>query len=441
MLNMGNKKSSKNSQVGDKTVDSSIESEPDLPEIDLISLSEPPELGDFSVVWDHLASSRIITRPSSPGGSDVTEVPPSRKQLLRTAKNGISTDSTGANAVAIGTSENSVRKARHKSKSKLKKSKERQRHPESSSFEDEEESSWYSSSYEDKTNSFVISPRRKSFLYVPPAFLSPVSSPKVTAIVPASPSAADRRRSLTQKLLAKYPAEVDRILLPKSNQQPQSNYLSSLATLQVSDLHIFIDNSNILIGFYDAYKAKHNITDPFFRHPKFDFHAFTLILERGRPVATKVLVGSNPLVQPVALAQHLGYQVSILERVVDTSQKTAMGNPYASDSATRTPQRERKKEQAVDEILHLKILECLLDVEKPATIVLATGDAAPAEFSPEGGFLKCIQRALTRGWHVELVCWKRSMSRLWREKVFRSEWRNTFTVVELDDFVDELILE
>ncbi len=86
-------------------------------------------------------------------------------------------------------------------------------------------------------------------------------------------------------------------------------------------------------------------------------------------------------------------------------------------------------------------MECLLDVEKPGTIVLATGDAAPAEFSPEGGFLKCIKRALTRGWIVELVCWRHSMSRLWRDKSFRVEWRDAFSVVELDDFVDELVLE
>jgi len=83
----------------------------------------------------------------------------------------------------------------------------------------------------------------------------------------------------------------------------------------------------------------------------------------------------------------------------------------------------------------------LLDVAKPATIVLATGDAAPAEFSPEGGFLKCIQRALQRGWQVELVCWRKSMSRLWRDKVFRVQWKDTFSVVELDDFLDELVLE
>ena len=95
----------------------------------------------------------------------------------------------------------------------------------------------------------------------------------------------------------------------------------------------------------------------------------------------------------------------------------------------------------MDEILHLKILECILDVQTPGTIVLATGDAAPAEFSPDGGFLKCVERALRRAWAVELVCWRKSMSRLWRDREFLNEWRHMFSIIELDEFVDELVLE
>src|SRR5271156_4471705 len=135
---MGNKKSSKNSQVAEKTIDSSMESEPDLPEIDLISLNEPADLGDFAAVWNHLASQPTIARPPSPGGSDATEVPPSRKQFSQKAKNGIPTGSTHTTAITIGTSENSARKARSKTKSKSKKAQQQQLHAESSSFVDEE---------------------------------------------------------------------------------------------------------------------------------------------------------------------------------------------------------------------------------------------------------------------------------------------------------------
>lgn len=425
-----------------------VPSEDPLPEIDLISLDEPEivDLGDFIPVWQHLAS--YSYQEKSSGIPEAMEPPASRRQFMQKSSLAalgipVHTPSEKQSVPELPASPDDAE--RHSKsvarKAKRSKPKSKPKPTESSPEEDgEEESSWYSSSYETKRHIYE-SPRRKSFLYVPPSFSSPTSSPRPRPVLSAAPSAADRRRDLIQKLVARYPDEVNRILLSQSTASPDPSSVSTLATLQSLDLHIFIDNSNILIGFFETYKLKHNITDPFFRAPKFDFHAFTTILERGRFVSRKILVGSNPLTQPVALAQHLGYEASILERVVDQSKRLSTSSPSASDSATRTPQREKKKEQAVDEILHLKILECLLDVEKPATIVLATGDAAPAEFSPEGGFFKCIQRALNRGWHVDLVCWRKSMSRLWREKMFRVEWRDTFSVVELDDFVDELVLE
>jgi hypothetical protein len=336
---------------------------------------------------------------------------------------------------------------------KVKKGKKKQQQapsPDSSPEDDPDDSPWYLSSVEDGRLAFG-SPRRKSFLYVPPSLYTPKPTPPAPKSKPlpaqTAPSASNRLCNLMQKLISRYPEEVNRILLGSTPPSPSAltkpSALTALATLQTRDLHIFIDNSNILIGFYERYKLKHQVKDPFFRAPKLDFHAFSTILERGRPVSRKILVGSNPLVQPVLQAQQAGYEVSILERVVDHKHAVATSkeNPYASDSATRTPAREKKKEQAVDEILHLKILECILDVEKAGTIVLATGDAAPAEFSPEGGFLKCIERGLRRGWAVELVCWRNSMSRLWRDRRFRVEWRNLFSVIELDDFVDELVLE
>jgi hypothetical protein len=420
-----------------------------VPEMDLISLNEPEkvELGDFTAVWQHLSIQPTPEDPSpNIGAANINEdsIPVSRKQLTQKTttvqQNGTikskHQDNPDVQPSASSTLPANDKKSKQASK-KTSKSKSKPTMAYSSPEDDIDDEN--TSSYESKRH--LYGPRRKSFLYVPSTFTPATVSPKLSTVVPTAPSATNRRRNLVQKLVTKHPSEIDRIILPQSNFASPTTYISSLATLQSPDIHIFIDNSNILIGFFEAYKLKHKISDPFFRAPKLDFHAFTTIIERGRPASRKILVGSNPLTQPVALAQHLGYEVSILERVVDTSKRTALGNPYSSDSATRTPQRERKKEQVVDEILHLKILECLLDVEKPATIVLATGDAAPAEFSREGGFLKCIQRALTRGWHVELVCWQKSMSRLWREKVFRVEWSDTFAVVELDDYVDELVLE
>jgi hypothetical protein len=413
----------------------------------LIVLDEPElqvDLGDFSRVWQYLdAQTHALSLNKEAVSNDE---PISRKQLqkhifysddLRMAQCPESEDVSFQAPRATRFSDE-VPSTEPLQISSWKQMKPKPKVPYSSAEDDGEESSWYPSSFEDK-RSTLSSYRRKSFLYVPPAFISPkLPAPQLT-ISPFTPSASNRRRNLVQKLITKYPKETDRILA----QPTAPNYLSNISISASKELHIFVDNSNILIGFFEAYKSQHGITDPFFRAPKFDFHAFTTILERGRPIAKRFLAGSNPLVQPVSLAQLLGYQVSILERVVDTNSKRAVStaSPYASDSATGPPQRERKKEQAVDEILHLKILECLLDVPTPGIIVLATGDAAPAEFSPDGGFLRCIQRALKRGWDVELVCWRKSMSRLWREKGFRLESGDKFQVIELDDYVDELVLE
>ena len=418
-----------------------------LPEIQLISFeeSEPEpqaDLGDFTEVWRYLASQPDLQRDPKREDDNLGPLT-SHTQLQKkeiTFDDHVTVNYSSGKYGKDDISQD-LRLSDETTSSKPKKIRRKRGKNENktidSSAEDEgEESSWDPSSFEENRSALSFH-RRKSFLYVPPSFTTPNAPPNPPNILPAAPGAADRRRKLIQLLIQKYPYDEHTILSPSKT----PTYLSTMSSSPLNDLHVFVDNSNILIGFYERYKIKHDVTDPFFRAPKFDFHAFATILERGRPVSRKFLVGSNPLVQPVPLAQHLGYEVSILERVVDTKRTLVTASPYASDSATRTPQREKKKEQAVDEILHLKILECLLDVTKPGIMVLATGDAAPAEFSPDGGFLKCIQRALKRGWDVELVCWRKSMSRLWREKTFLAESKNKFKVIELDDFVDELVLE
>ena len=98
---------------------------------------------------------------------------------------------------------------------------------------------------------------------------------------------------------------------------------------------------------------------------------------------------------------------------------------------------EKWVEQAVDEILHLKILESIVDARKPSTIVLATGDAAEAEYSE--GFLKMVERALEKMWKVELVSFKHNTSGAYRRKEFRSKWGESFKTIELDEFVEELL--
>ncbi|KAL5504953.1 hypothetical protein ACEPAH_7616 [Sanghuangporus vaninii] len=81
-------------------------------------------------------------------------------------------------------------------------------------------------------------------------------------------------------------------------------------------IHVFVDHSNILIGFLNHLRR-------FPVHPSrrskthLSHAALTLILERGRPIARRVLATSSPLYQPMDGAERLGYEVRVYARVPD----------------------------------------------------------------------------------------------------------------------------
>lgn len=83
------------------------------------------------------------------------------------------------------------------------------------------------------------------------------------------------------------------------------------------------------------------------------------------------------------------------------------------------------------------MLESLVDTDKPATIVLATGDAAEAEYS--GGFLRMVERALQKGWSVELVSFAMNTSFAYKRKEFRAKWGAQFRTINLEDYVEEML--
>lgn len=208
-----------------------------------------------------------------------------------------------------------------------------------------------------------------------------------------------------------------------------------------------------MIGFQDALKLSRGITGRI-RRQHLSFHNLSLVLERGRPTAKRVLVGSDNF-PAVEEAKAIGYETNILDRVHKARELTprqGRRNNHSSNNNSTAGQssgsetnagmttmysQERWVEQAVDEILHLKILESVVDVPTPTTIVLATGDAAEAEYS--GGFLLMVERAMAKGWKVELVSFKHNTSGAYRRKDFRAKWGNRFRTVKLDDFVEELL--
>ncbi|PTU18168.1 hypothetical protein P175DRAFT_0511616 [Aspergillus ochraceoroseus IBT 24754] len=219
-------------------------------------------------------------------------------------------------------------------------------------------------------------------------------------------SAADRRVGLLTKLLNTFPDYADLIV------QAGRSGKSKEDTVSTRPIHVFVDMSNIMVGFHDTMKISRNIPiKTRIRRLPLSFQSFSLILERGRPTAKRILVGSDRFAA-ISEGKLLGYEANILDRVQKVKQPTSRQLKYRKNprvgsheaghgSETNDAPEERWVEQGVDEILHLKILESLLDTDKPATIVLATGDAAEAEFS--GGFMKMVERALQRGWRVELI--------------------------------------
>ncbi|CAK7209866.1 hypothetical protein SCUCBS95973_000586 [Sporothrix curviconia] len=245
-----------------------------------------------------------------------------------------------------------------------------------------------------------------------------------------------------------------------------------------SSIHVFVDLSNIVIGFYNRIRADRSIPqEKKMKAPPFFFEAFSRILERDRKAVRRVTAGSAPdsnnrLSWPLYMRQAdaLGYEMNILSRVTKSipsprlrpsnkyaggynqghKKTTSHGNNdsfvfsdmYSSDDATYGPSSPpppssfKLGEQGVDEILHLKMCQSLLDHDV-GTIVLATGDAAEAEFSD--GFLKHAERALGRGWCVELLSWKMGISNAWRELERKQKGTGLFRIIELDKYSEDLL--
>ncbi|KAI1739033.1 hypothetical protein F4680DRAFT_155346 [Xylaria scruposa] len=252
------------------------------------------------------------------------------------------------------------------------------------------------------------------------------------------------------------------------------DFMLKLATYSAEDnsagsakpLHIFVDMSNIHIGFCNSWKISQNIpVDRRIRAPSFNFKVLASIMERNRAAEKKVLASSvaSHIVSKTQWPQHFvdaekhGYKTSILNRVQKVSPVKAgrrrrisaqgpgvaypinlmtSGDESGEDTAGVSYET-RNGEQGVDEILHLNMMNSIVDkMQEPSSMILATGDAAQAEFSE--GFLEYANRALSQGWNLELVTWKATISSAWMNPAFRSKHGKRFRIIYLDDFLDEL---
>ncbi|KAG8990149.1 hypothetical protein FRB93_003315 [Tulasnella sp. JGI-2019a] len=375
----------------------------------------------------------------------------------------------------------------------------------------------------------------------------PVNAGMLSVATPLSSSAVDRIKALARRLTFQFPADVlslrrvitnpemalgfgshatlsDDALVAGGFYDPVFNVdgitrkASSSGSSKSQDalLYVFIDHSNILVGYLEWLKKQKVDSFPGGKRParpKLSHTALVLLLARGRQCLRKVLVASSPLHQSLDEIASMGYQISVLQRVEikegapgtppvglpkpyqknkgrkATAAAAAMaaaatatngdaakvsaansGSSTESDSAghkqgpaglaighaSRVSQRAatiqhgrnssdptfpiisaitadgtsttlssspptarpRFREEAVDELLQLKLLQTLLDSPSPpppgSTIVLASGDAARSQFNPQG-FLGCVKKAVERGWKVEVVGWDEGRSRAYGE--------------------------
>ncbi|KAL8862530.1 MAG: hypothetical protein Q9178_001028 [Gyalolechia marmorata] len=289
-----------------------------------------------------------------------------------------------------------------------------------------------------------------------PYQVNPVARPRTTAERAALAAAAAKKERLIRKIKERFID--DRQFLTNTTMMPFSVTDNTGTT---EGIHVFVDASNIMIGFHDSLKLSRGLTlQTRTRRQPLSFHNLSLILERGRPVSKRVLVGSDNFAA-IQEAKLIGYETNILDRVHKAKELTprqkkyhsthhyqqnvssgANGTSGGSGSETTAAAavlyaKEKWVEQAVDEILHLKILESVVDAKQPSTIVLATGDAAEAEYSQ--GFLRMVERALEKGWKVELVSFRRNTSGMYKRREFRAKWKSRFEIIELDEFVEELL--
>jgi hypothetical protein len=146
--------------------------------------------------------------------------------------------------------------------------------------------------------------------------------------------------------------------------------------------HIFVDNSNIYGG---AQRAAETLEPGAVWLSVRVYHRNFFKLIEGDNVSTRILTGSVPPGNEALwqTARDYGYDTDLLRRVEQDDGRLV--------------------EQAVDEMLHLKIANALLDHDPPQTLVIASGDGHVSKWGTS--FPAQAERALKRGWNVEVWSW------------------------------------
>jgi hypothetical protein len=176
--------------------------------------------------------------------------------------------------------------------------------------------------------------------------------------------------------------------------------------------HVFVDNSNVFGGAQRA-AATLEPAAPWLAIRVYYRNLFRLV-EGRHQIGLRVLAGSVPPGNDDLwdYARDQGYATDLLRRVEDDEGRLV--------------------EQAVDEMLHLKIANALLDFEPPQTIIIVSGDGR--DTITNSSFPRQATRALRRGWSVEVWSWKEQCTSVYRKMIDAGNGAGRLTVRYFDHF-------
>lgn len=180
-------------------------------------------------------------------------------------------------------------------------------------------------------------------------------------------------------------------------------------------VHVFWDNSNVWGGAQDTSKIKEpNV--PWFALRVY-FKNIHMLATQNRDAPTKVMAGSVPpeCEELWGYARSIGYDTDLLYRIKDSGG--------------------RKTEQAVDEMLHLKMANTVLDFSPPQTMIVLSGDGDKSKFNTS--FPTQINRALSRGWDVEIYSWS-SCYNAHKYRRLSSAYPGKLKIVKFDPYYYQL---
>lgn len=178
--------------------------------------------------------------------------------------------------------------------------------------------------------------------------------------------------------------------------------------------HMFFDNSNIWGG--ANVLRKKNEPKGHWAGFRIYWRNLFLLMTKGHEVEEAILGGSVPpqCAELWKYARAEGF-------VTDLLRKVDKGDGSVG-------------EQGVDELLHLKIANCLLDHDpRDHVLIVATGDGRESDFGT--GFSTQIERALKRGWKVELWSWKPTINTCYKR--LAAEHPN-LSIHHLDPYYDSV---